>query len=544
MLAEIRSEAFRIKRVQFHAGLNVVLGDDNATNSIGKSTLLMVIDFAFGGSALMRHNTDLVHELGHHDYESIFSFDGELYRFRRGTFEPGVVHQLGEDGNVEEVLSLEEYTAFLKASYKVALPDLSFRTLISLYTRVWGKENLNVHRPLHVVPTQSGKLCVENLIKTFGRYDAIRQIAEALSAAEARRSAFNAAVKNQLLPKIGKRHYDANESKIEQLEGELNAIRVDLAKYATNLSEVVDREVLQLKAERDQLSELKLGLASKLSRTQRNISGNRHIRSKHFESLREFVPEVDQDRLAQVEEFHSELARLLRAELRESETRLKEQIADIDAAIAEIDAQMSATLGAVEQPSLLVDRVYNLAIDLRDARKENEHFETAQDLKETVRELQQRLSDQKVRVLDVIEKTINDGIRRIVARVFGPDRKSPHIELGEANYSYTVHEDTGTGTAYASLIVLDLTIFQATPLPIVVHDSLLFKNVENDSVARLLHVYEGVKKQSFIAIDEIKKYGPATTDFLRDRSVIQLSNNAVLYVKDWRQTVASAVDAA
>jgi uncharacterized protein YydD (DUF2326 family) len=42
--------------VSFHSGLNVVQGDANAANSIGKSTMLMVVDFAFGGKDLLKHN--------------------------------------------------------------------------------------------------------------------------------------------------------------------------------------------------------------------------------------------------------------------------------------------------------------------------------------------------------------------------------------------------------------------------------------------------------------------------------------------------------
>lgn len=66
MLREIRCEKFRTGVVTFHPGLNVVLGDENATNSIGKSTLLMLVDFVFGGSTLLEWNQDVVAELGHH----------------------------------------------------------------------------------------------------------------------------------------------------------------------------------------------------------------------------------------------------------------------------------------------------------------------------------------------------------------------------------------------------------------------------------------------------------------------------------------------
>ena len=64
MLIEIICPVFRGGAVRFHPGLNVVLGDQNATNSIGKSTLLMVVDFCFGGKDLLDHNIDLVTELG------------------------------------------------------------------------------------------------------------------------------------------------------------------------------------------------------------------------------------------------------------------------------------------------------------------------------------------------------------------------------------------------------------------------------------------------------------------------------------------------
>lgn len=119
--------------------------------------------------------------------------------------------------------------------------------------------------------------------------------------------------------------------------------------------------------------------------------------------------------------------------------------------------------------------------------------------------------------------------------MFGVARKSPSIRITESNYSYAVPEDTGTGTAYSSLLVLDLAIFSLTFLPCVSHDSVLFKNIENDSVAKLFDIYLELPKQSFVAIDEVEKYGPLTAEALRARSVVRLSNDSVLYVKDWRQ---------
>jgi len=93
MLSEISSDQFRVGAIQFHQGLNTVLGDKNATNSIGKTSLLLVIDFGFGGSSLIENSPDIVAELGDHDYFFSFEFDSESYCFRRGTRQPDVVYK-------------------------------------------------------------------------------------------------------------------------------------------------------------------------------------------------------------------------------------------------------------------------------------------------------------------------------------------------------------------------------------------------------------------------------------------------------------------
>lgn len=53
MLKEIYCELLKTKnrpsgKITFHNGLNVVLGSNVGTTSIGKSTSLLIIDFIFG----------------------------------------------------------------------------------------------------------------------------------------------------------------------------------------------------------------------------------------------------------------------------------------------------------------------------------------------------------------------------------------------------------------------------------------------------------------------------------------------------------------
>ena len=534
MLIEIRCDKFRTGAVAFGPGLNVVLGDENATNSIGKSTLLMVIDFALGGGSLLEHNKDLVKELGDHDYYFVFRFDEEIYRFRRGTAEPTVVYICDERFEPERFLDLEKYTAFLKGSYGLDIPHLSFRSLVGLYVRVWGKKNLSVGQPLHVVPEQKSQDCVDTLLKTFERYDTIYDLSEKVKSTEAKDKALRQAKRQSIVSKVGKRQYADNEERIATIERELADIRSNLAKYATNLSAVVNREVLELKQEKDRLLALRLTVEGRLQRVRRNLGENRKIRKGSFAELTHFFPAINEERLERVEDFHNDVSRLLKVELTQSANQLEQQLGQLDRAIRDIDDGMASTLSAVEEPGTIVDRVYDLSRELTLAKEQNERYEVESALQSELQSLRSLLDEEKQKVLSLVQAAVNDGMARIIRSAFGEDRKSPRLELRDKSYSFEVSDDTGTGTAYASVLVFDLAVFLATRLPVVAHDTLLFKNIENSSVANLINVYLGTSKQSFVALDEIRKYGAETAQVLIERSVIQLDDQNVLYTKDWR----------
>jgi uncharacterized protein YydD (DUF2326 family) len=122
MLTEIHCKKFKTKTIKFHSGLNVVLGDAVATNSIGKSNLLMIIDFAFGGNSFLEHNSDVSKELGHHDYHFRFKFRDKIVGFVRNTNTPNLVHQEAEGSENDIPISIEDYRAFLKGPIYVCDP--------------------------------------------------------------------------------------------------------------------------------------------------------------------------------------------------------------------------------------------------------------------------------------------------------------------------------------------------------------------------------------------------------------------------------------
>ncbi len=69
MLVEIKSDKFieneKIRPpITFNPGLNTVLGNNKGSNSIGKSTFLMILDFVFGGEDYINKSVDVQKNIG------------------------------------------------------------------------------------------------------------------------------------------------------------------------------------------------------------------------------------------------------------------------------------------------------------------------------------------------------------------------------------------------------------------------------------------------------------------------------------------------
>ena len=61
--------------IMFNSGLNTVIGGETGSNSIGKSTFLMILDFVFGGDDYVFKSTDVQEAIKVHTIEFMFEFD-------------------------------------------------------------------------------------------------------------------------------------------------------------------------------------------------------------------------------------------------------------------------------------------------------------------------------------------------------------------------------------------------------------------------------------------------------------------------------------
>lgn len=532
MLKFIECDWFVQKRILFHDRLNIVVGDRGNSNSIGKSTLLKVIDFVYGGSTLLSHGKDVAETLGHHSYKYMLFLDRE-YVFERNTGSANIVNMLTPDGGVES-WDVETYYEFLKAHYTSTIPDLSFRAVVSPVTRVWGRENLDVSRPLHDFRAERGSQCIDYIIKVFERFGALSDLTCRLSDYESELKSLNGAIKRNIITKIQKSKYIENKEKITNNKLRLDSIRHQLAALAISVNELIDEKVLEQKVQKNSLLELKMTLSSELERVKSNLENNSNITRRNFQPLLDIIPSINILKLEKIESFHKGLTHILRKEIKEKESELLSQINIVDSDIQECNRLISYALAQSGNPAYIVDSIMDISLELTKLSSENELYEKLAELSSKIKEFKSTLKGKKLEILMGIENSLNKDIGGLVEFIYQEARSSPKLTLKPDSYSYEIPKDTGTGKAYSNLILLDTSLLRHTKIPYLVHDSLLFKNVENKAIENLLKVYSSLLQQSFISLDGEIVETISASEIVSKSAVIYLSSEKLLYTRDWR----------
>lgn len=531
MLTEVKSEIFQEKTIAFHKGLNVVLGDNKGSNSIGKSTLLMIVDFVFGGDTYISHNKDMADKLGHHDFLFTFNFGGVEYCFIRGTAEPEVVYESNTNYEKLNQISVGDFRGKLKELYNLDFKYISFRSAVSTFSRVWGKTNHDVKKPLHSFPNQGFKETVTNLIKLFNKYDDIAKQDQELKILDNQKKVLDKAGNFKFIPKITKSKFGKNLKQIENITNEIENIGKKAYSPSINISEIVSDELIKIRAEKNKLLDEREYYKSRLNRTNKTIKKSADA---GFESLLEFFPNVNLEKLNKIESFHNGIRSILSNELKAARKELTKKIKGLDILISTLNEKEQKLLNPDEEINVFIDKLIEYTSEIKNLQLENNYYLKLSGIKSDIKSKEESLEEIREQIVNEINNEINGKIKEINNLIHEDKRTAPAIDLTYTTYDYKVYDNTGTGKAYTNLLIFDLAIITLTKLPFIIHDSFLLKNIEKEAVEQVVKFYNSMSKQVFIAIDVIDMYNKDTQEILEKKKVIQLSKDKLLTTKDWR----------
>ena len=539
MLKRITCEKFKNQPLPFNQGLNVVLGDSNAASAIGKSTFLLLIDFAFGGSLYIDAATDIIKHIGHHQINFEFEFGGVSHYFYRKTDKDNksVIFRCKKD-YCESIskLRIGQFHEWLVSEYHIK--QKYFTEIIRHATRVYGQKYHNEHIPLEY-GREGQEKAVESLIKLLGFYEALEEYKNALEEYDLKPTS-----------KVGKSHSDIS-SEIgdlhEQIEW-LDKRRNELAQeneaasfHAMKIDENVYIEVEQLRGKLERLLKFKLQLESRLRAIKSNVPNLEGIPHRDFSALSLFFPKMELKALDDVENFHIKIYKFLESDINEEISLLEPLIEQTTAEIAELTARIK-DFAVIHKHSEKILNEYGLAT--KEIGKLDEHIkqlETEAELLKKREKIEKELAKLKIahdKAIAETERIINIEMVNYNNEITDFLRPEPKIEIDKVkkSYKFGTNDDKSEGNTFKNMVVYDLSLARLAHFPFLVHDSSIQERMETLDFLRLLKIYNTMSNhncQVFIAVDKIDNYSSSIREILETAAVLYLSIGNELFGKSW-----------
>lgn len=539
MLKFIYCEKFKQKKISFHPGLNIIAGDADGANSIGKTSVLLAIDFVFGGQ-LYAKTDDIIKNVGHHELCFAFDFGGNTYYFKRNTTHPNNVEICDERFAHQKDIDIKEFTDFLFTKYKVTLPFITWRDLISLYFRIYNKENYNENAPLHAFPKEQTDASIRRLLKMFDCFKSLDDQSKVVKETKEVLSTFTKAQKLNIIEKSFSSDSQLKKASVhlQKLQGDAEIQKETLLTESVNLSSEQMAIVYQLRYELSMLQVQRRRVSGRIKEMQANLN----LMESNFQidnDIQVFFPDVNLKKIEEINSFHKSLTHILKDEIniqikaltnREQVLTQKEQelLAKIEDLFSGKNDDKKMALGNYMAIHQEIEHLVK-GIDVYKARKKYT------DDKTNAEQVYQNLFEKEQAY---VTSQINKKLEELTDYIYDGQKKAPELKiLSPSKYVFLTPNDTGTGSRFRSLITFDIAVMTLTQLPALCHDSFLFKNIATSATVRILELYRGVPgKQVFVALDQLQHYSQEIQEQIDKEIVIRIAPNGnELFGKSWNE---------
>lgn len=537
MLVEVRCDKFisngKVREpIRFHAGLNVVLGDDNGSNSIGKSTFLMILDFVFGGTDYIQKCVDVQENVKEHTICFAFDFGGQMYYFSRNTVDYNNVVKCNAEYQAlpEEPLSLQKYGEFLCEHYALLSEGITWRGAIARFIRVYKRDTLDEERPLRSSKDESATVAIQRYMRLFDRYSSVEAQIKQATKAEDEKETFRKSTQeyNHIRAAKNDKEKAANYTRIAELEQQEQSLIDDNNSGLLDLDSMTAQRLSELNEALINFRRQRALVQTQLNSVRRDMTGEKRSFKRTFTDLERFFPNEEFHTLEEIEHFHQKLTKILEQEFAETERSLATTYALLSREIAAIQEQITEIKNAPNVSQAILKEFAQITTELNNLRKANRNYDELQRLKQVAADYAATRDTIIADELLIIKNTVNREMDSITLEILGDATHMPPVlKLEKLNkYTFKTPNDGGTGAQYRGLITFDLANMAVTPIPFVVHDSVLLKNIERAVFSAIIKVYHNQRqqgKQVFMAYDTLDAYDKETRELVEENAVLQLS---------------------
>ena len=528
--------------ITVHPGLNIILGSETGSNSIGKSTFLMIIDFVFGGTDYIAKLKDVQSNVGEHRICFAFKFQSGIYYFSRSSVNYTKVFVCDRDYNIKDSVPwpMDKYTSFLQKEYELNLPGLTFRNAIGRFSRI-KDAFIDERHPIQQVQREKESSGIEALLKLVELYSDIEKKASLAKEAKNKYEAFTSAQKYKYIPSASKQsECKKNSSIIEELTKQLDELEKQYSDSLCGMAEIQAKLISDTKQELSKFRRQYSRLTSELDAMREDQNLNSSKFKGNFDGLIHFFPNVNLKRIEDIEQFHENVTNILKDEFQKTEEQLlnAQKLLKFEIDYRENFLQILGVKNNV--PRVIFEKYSTIKNKITKLQEANDSYDKKKKLNDEKKITKQELDKVVLdRVLEMQEK-INSKMKVLNDAIYDGKKSSPILTIKDSDhYDFSTPNDLGTGSKYKGIIVFDLSILELTKLPAIIHDSIMLKHIEDNAIEKILELYTRTNKQVFIALDKKGSYSQKAQNIMQTSTVLQLgSDSAALFGKTWNSADA------
>ena len=544
MLIEIRCDKFmdsgKVRPpIKFEKGLNTILGASRASNSIGKSTFLMIIDFVFGGKDYVTLNNDVERNIGIHEIKFTFQFGENTYYFSRSTGDHTKVMECNEKYEPVKEITLDTYCNFLSLQYGMQNLGASFRELVSGFFRIYGRYNYDERHPLKAHQNDTMETGIRRMLQLYGKYAPVGDLAALVEEAESKEKTYKNAYKFQYIRGVTRQEdYKKNEARIAELQAKKEELARGSTQDLLDMDSVQAARLSDLKRQLANLRRQKTRLRSQLAAMKADMEIDESSFKRDYSELREFFPDAAIKHIEEIDGFHRKLKSVLNSEYKDSQRKIEDTMELLDVQISVLEQEISEVNATPHLTQALLDSYSGIDREMKNLRDANEYYIKKDELQTTREELQARLDSLIEELTAELQTGINIQLRELNDIVCNGRKTAPSIAISNAKkYVFTTPNDIGTGSQTRGMFLFDLVTAENTLLPAVVQDSMSVKQVEDPVMLRILELYRRSSKQFFVAIDKGESYTDENNipEIIKETTRLKLLPGHELFGRAWNE---------
>lgn len=539
MLVELSSKTFKdnagnIKKIFFQSGLNIILGASKSDNSIGKSTFMLAIDFAFGGNDY-HSQTSVEQQLGHHSINFSFKFDNVQYYFSRSTQSHNSVSICDSNYEEQQKISTDAFCSWLKEKYDLNDNFNTFRQIVHPFFRVNGKEQSDVKKFLKTHTNEPPSQSIRHFEYNFKEYNTLRLLIDEYNRLQEKNTNLKAAKKDGLIPsKISaKKEVLEYKEKISKLQNELNSLSTATNHNFENIDAKSAKTAAEIKSKISNLRRRYGRTVADIEQLENEFLRKCAVNKEDIDCLREFFPNANIKQIKDINNFHASLIKILENDRSEELVQLKAKASSIEGELKSLYKKLDS-FGFKESISQIkMEKYAEIKMEIQSLQNEIDSFQKEVNLQQDISSTKNELFEQESSFLGKIKDDLNQRIITLNGSIQNSKWDPALLQFTTQLKDYYLQtDDTGSGSAQAHIMLFDMAFAQMIKPPFLAYDTYFFHELEDERTEDFLKLFKDFPIQIFIALDGDNRYSNCG-DLINNKKIIHLTKENPLYGTVW-----------